>query len=211
VLRHGKFTKLPGLKSTDGTRAAAINARGDIVGTSEDTTGGQVSWHAVIWPAAHPGTVRELVADGPAPTWAQGVDVDDNGTVLGFVGQRPTEGQHPYVWPAVGPGRPLVAPAGYGYPEGTAIRAGWVAGTAFGPDGSSAAVRWRVPSGAATVLPGGFGTAVAVNLFGSVAADNAVIHLGGRIRSVSGEIKVLADWGVAAGTAGGAAVVWIGC
>jgi probable HAF family extracellular repeat protein len=214
VYRNGRFTLLPGLTSTDSTVAVAINANGNIVGRSEDTTVSPVAWHAVIWPAAHPGTVRELTVDGQSAPWATAVDVDDDGTVLGQLGQRPTPEQRPYVWPADGPGYSLAAPAGTGYPEGAAIHDGWVAGTAIteGDVGFSVPVRWNLRLGRATVASTEQGTGVAVNRRGTVASVDALIYRNGRVQHLGGFVTVLADNGTAAGADApllqGNAVIW---
>jgi probable HAF family extracellular repeat protein len=214
VYRNGSFTLLPGLKSTDATVAVAINAQGDVVGRSEDTTTSPVAWHAVIWPAARPGTVRELTVDGQSAPWATAVDIDDDGTVLGQLGQRPTPEQRPYIWPADGPGYSLNAPAGTGYPEGTAIHDGWVAGTAIteGDVGHSVPVRWNLHLGQATVISTEPGTGVAVNRRGTVAIVDALIYRSGRRQYLGGSVTVLADDGTAAGAdvyfLPGNAVIW---
>lgn len=213
VLRGGKVTRLPGLRPTDETEARAINSRGDIIGVSKDFSGTTFTTHAVVWPAHRPGTVRELVADGPEPTWVSGVDIDDDGTALGFVGRRPTAGQHPYVWPAVGKGRALTAPAGYTYPEGTAIRAGWVSGTAFDANGNGAVLRWHLSHGRANVLPGSFG-GVGVNAHGTVITNVSIIRRDGRVSAPDGYLTTVDDRGVVAGATDallGRAATWSRC
>jgi uncharacterized membrane protein len=215
VYRENQFALLPGLNPTDETRAAAVNSRGDIVGTSEDTAANPVIRRAVVWPADLPGTVRELqVADAPAVP-AAGVDIDEDGTVLGFVGDRPSETQYPYVWPDGGRGYALAAPSGTGYAEGVAIRDGWVAGTAF-LNGGSVVVRWDLRTGAGRVVSTETGGAFAVNRHATVAAVGALIHLNGRTGYLGGNAKptVLSDDGTAAGSASyadGPAVRWTGC
>lgn len=215
VLRNGDFTMLPGLKSSDATTPAAINSRGDIVGTSEDVSVNPVVVHAVIWPADKPGTVRELTVDGASPPWATGVDIDDDGTALGMVGAPTTPDRRPYIWPARGPGYPLTAPAGTDSPEAVAIRGGWVAGTAV-LDGNSAVVRWNLRAGTATVISTSHGSAFAVNRDGTVAVFEALIYRNGRVRALGANAQpaVLSDRGTVAGSDapfGGNAVIWTGC
>lgn len=203
IYRDGRLSLLPGLEPTDETSAVAINARGDVVGRSGS--------HAVLWPADQPGTVRELAVDPSLPMPATGVDIDDDGTVLGFLGCRTCDGQRPYVWPAGGAGYALAAPAGTGYPEGMAIHNGWVAGTAVA-DGRSVAVRWDLSNGAASVISTEHGTATAVNSRGTVAAADALLYRNGRVQVLDGHVAVLTDRGTAAGWdapyLSGNAVIW---
>jgi uncharacterized membrane protein len=203
IHRNGGFSLLPGLETTDETSAVAINARGDVVGQSGE--------RAVIWPADHPGTVRELTVDASSPMSSTGVDIDDDGTVLGFLGCRPCEEQRPYIWPADGPGYPLAAPAGTGYPEGVAIRNGWVAGAAVA-DYRGVAVRWDLRAETASVISTEHGSAAAVNRRGTVAASDALLYRNGRVQVLNGYVTVLTDQGTAAGSdapyLSGNAVVW---
>ena len=150
--RNGGFALLPGLKPADATKAVAVNRRGDIVGTSEDYSVDPVVFHAVIWSADRPGSARELTVGGQSPAWATGIDIDDDGTVLGLLGQRPTPEQRPFIWPARGPGYPLTGPAGTGYPFGVAIHDGWVTGEVVTDDGLGVVALWNLRSGTARVI-----------------------------------------------------------
>jgi hypothetical protein len=203
VYRDGRFSLLPGLVPTDDTSAVAINARGDVVGRSGP--------RAVLWPADQPGTVRELAVDPSLPMPATGVDIDDDGTVLGFLGCRTCDGQRPYIWPAGRAGYELAAPAGTGYPEGMAIHNGWVAGTAIA-DYSGVAVRWDLSAGTASVISTEHGSARAVNSRGTVAAADALLYRNGRVQVLNGYAAVLTDSGTAAGSdaafLSGNAVIW---
>lgn len=212
VYRNGRFRMLPGLTATAETTATAINSRGDIVGVSYDAVNSGLR-RAVIWPADRPGTVRELVPDTTTDP-AAGVDVDDDGTVLGFLGSRPTETQRPYVWPASGRAFALTAPAGYGYAEGVAIRDGWVAGTALPlAGGNSVTVRWDLPTRTARFASTEHGVAYSVNRHGTIGANGALLYRDGRIRDLGPDARpvVLGDDGTAAGSIVGTAVRWIGC
>ncbi len=212
--RGGHFSLLPGLTATDDTEAHAINARGDIVGVSGNLTETAIR-HAVIWPAAHPGTVRELVPVGALTSSVVAVDIDADGTVLGFLGDRPSEEQRPYIWPAHGPGYVLNGPAGSGYPEATAVHNGWVVGTVDPQDGTPdlQLVRWNLRTRKATVV----GTAPwpkAVNRQGTIATVDALYYPGGRVREMNGYVSVLSDDGTAAGATAeynGIAAIWKGC
>jgi hypothetical protein len=215
VYRNGRFALLPGLKPGDATKAVAINRRGDIVGTSEDYSVDPVVFHAVIWSADRPGSARELTVGGQSPAWATGIDIDDDGTVLGLIGQRPTPEQRPFVWPAHGRGYPLIGPPGTGYPFGVAIHAGWVTGEVLGGDGLSVVALWNLRSGTAQVISNALGAATAVNKKGTVATFNAIIYRNGQVRILEGYPTVLSDHGTAAGSDGlfgtGRAVIWTGC
>ena len=215
VYRNGGFVLLPGLKPGDATNAVAINWRGDIVGTSEDYSVDPVVFHAVIWSADRPGRPRELTVGGQSPAWATGIDIDDEGTVLGQVGQRPTPEQRPFVWPARGPGYPLTGPAGTGYPFGVAIRDGWVTGEVLTADGHGVVALWNLRSGTTRVISTALGAATAVNKKGTVAMSNAIIYTDGKVHMLEGYPTVLSDHATAAGSDGlfgmGRAVIWTGC
>ena len=212
---NGDFTLLPGLKPTDATNAVAINKRGEIVGTSEDDSVDPVVSHAVIWSADNPGSVRELTVDGQSPPWATGIDIDDNSTALGLLGQRTTPEARPFVWPARGSGYPLNAPAATGFPFGVAIHDEWVTGEVVTADGFGVVALWNLSSGNAQVISTELGAATAVNKDGTVATFNALIYRNGQVRMLDGYPTVLSDYGTAAGSDGlfgsGHAVMWTGC
>jgi hypothetical protein len=212
LFRDGRFTLLPGLAPTDSTRAVAVNSLGDVVGTSEDDTVNPAALRAVVWPADQPDRARELV---PGASFSTGVDIDDDGTALGLLGQRPDPGQRPFLWSADRGARFLTAPAGTELAEAAAIRDRWVAGTAVG-DGSSVVVRWDLNTGSATVVSTQYGSASAVNRQGTIATSGALISRTGGVGTigVDAHVTVLADNGVAAGADApfqGQAVVWTGC
>jgi uncharacterized membrane protein len=217
VYRAGRARLLPALQPGDETRALAINARGDVVGMDARYADGIYRTWAVLWPADRPGTVRELVVTGETPERVTAVDIDDDGTVLGFVGGEPTADQHPYVWPARGTGYPLAAPEGTGYPKGVAVHAGQVVGYAVqweGDMGFFRAVRWNLRSGTSEIVTPTTGSAVAVNRQGMLASTNTVVYPDGRALDLGGFIRVLSDHRTAAGTTAefmaGSAVVWVG-
>jgi hypothetical protein len=215
--QHGHLAELPGLQPGDTTLAAAINARGDVAGYSvSDPTGSAVA-HAVVWPANRPGSVRELTVPGQAGLSAA-IGIDDNGTILGYVGGQP--GATFYVWSPDGTPRQLPAPAGTTDATGNAIRNGWVAGSAF--DGQhSVPVRWNLRSGSVEQLSTEFLVGVAVNRYGSVSLEQSIAHRDGRIVPLPGLTEfgplgasVLTDRGTAAGFANDGivhAVTWTGC
>jgi uncharacterized membrane protein len=217
IYRHGRFTLLPGLKPTDSTTATAINSRGDVVGISEDDTFNPAVAHAVIWPAGRPNAVRALTVDGASPSWAVALDIDDNGTVLGYFDPRP--GETPYVWPAHGHGHALTGPSGSSYPEAFAIANGWVVGSAFVAD-QSVVLRWNLRSGAVEVVATD-ATPRAVNRHGTVAVLGALVHSAGNIvvlPTLDGRVavpNVVTSRGTAAGSVGefsnAQAVIWTGC
>lgn len=215
VYRDGVARVLPALTPGDDTEAVAVNSRGDVVGTSRGTTS-----RVVLWPADRPGTVRELTTTDQS-TYGWGVDIDDDGTVLGFMNGRPNPAQHPYVWRPDGTGFPLAAPAGTGYPEAMAIHHGWVAGTAWVPTGdgmmTSALARWNLRTGASVSMPDllYFGP-ISVNKQGTIGAGTKLIYRNGHVRELGANVRVVSDRGTAAGTVGpvdgfGEAVLWTGC
>jgi hypothetical protein len=216
--RGGRFTILPGLTPTDSTQAVAINTRGDIVGTSLNRT--TSTYHPVIWSVGRPDKVRELIAAGEPPGQRMVMDVDDDGTVLGYLGLTP--GGTGYVWPPNRTGYRLRAPAGTSEPQGAAIRDGWVAGGTMMPDewGSHSVVaRWNLRTGSAKVISTEYGAVSAVNRYGTVAANGgAFLHLDGRVVPFGNGRSwpfVLTDRGWAAGNDEpfglGNAMLWIGC
>ncbi|MEU5941432.1 hypothetical protein ABZ807_20125 [Micromonospora sp. NPDC047548] len=79
--RDGKLAPLP-LPQPDArdTNVVAINATGDMVGSSSDPVTGQ--WVPLRWPANRPGTVE--VIDAPAGTMPTGLT--SNGTIVGNTG-----------------------------------------------------------------------------------------------------------------------------
>jgi hypothetical protein len=214
---HGRFGTLPGLLPGDVTEPAAINARGDVVGYSLTDPMGSSVWHAVIWPANRPGTVRELNVPG-ATGPAAAIDIDDDGTILGHIGQNP--GATYYVWPPNGAPRQLPAPAGTTEAVGSAIRNGWVAGSAF--DGQhSVPVRWNLRTGSVLQLSTDFLTGDAVNRHGAVSLGQSIAHRDGSIVALPGltasdarVARVLTDRGTAAGFDNDGtvhAVTWTAC
>jgi uncharacterized membrane protein len=222
VYQNGAARLLPALTAGAETKATAINSRGDVVGSSDETTTSGPVTRAVIWPADQPGTVRALVPDPtvPAPAPAVAVDIDDNGTVLGFLGWRPNESQRPYVWPRHGPGFALTGPAGTSYPEATSIHGVWVAGymSVSRGDGSGfqAAVRWDLRTRVAEVISNDHNWAYAVNSAGTVAVNGALIYANGRTLDMGGHVTVVSDRGTAAGTSSehsgdALALVWTRC
>jgi len=213
LYRDGRFTLLPGLRSTDVTVPTGINSRGDIVGYSQDPTGPVATYHAVVWPAGHPGTVRELTVPGQPGAFAMGVGIDDDGTVLGWVGGRP--GQTNYIWPPRGAPYPLTGPAGVQFIEASAIRNGWVVG--FGQMGQQlVGLQWNLRTGQAQVASTEYPLFISVNSRGTIGANGAIIHRNGRTVPLDrgGTPIVLTDSGTAAGmidSFGGPPVVWTGC
>lgn len=218
VYQAGRARVLPALHPGDSATAVAINSGGDIVGTNAGTVDGVYREWAVLWPADRPGTVRELIVIGESPQVVKGVDIDDDGTILGFVGFQPTEQQHPYVWPGRGSGYPLAAPDGTGYPRAAAVHNGQVVGSVLtwdGDTGYSVATRWDLTTRTAKVVSTTPSSAVAVNRQGTIAIDTALIYRDGTVRELGGIVRVLSDRHTAAGMdAGfpiGTAITWTHC
>ncbi|MGW6282750.1 hypothetical protein [Kribbella sp. NPDC055071] len=85
---NGTARKLTPPANMKGANAAALNERGDVVGTAVDKVTGQVS--AVVWPAN--GKPRRLLAQGSS----YAVDINDAGVVIGGVTGDETD--TPTVW-----------------------------------------------------------------------------------------------------------------
>jgi len=218
VYQAGQARVLPALHPGDDTVAVAVNARGDILGNDSGSVDGVYRQWAVLWPADRPGTVREMRLTGESSPGVTAIDIDDDGTILANVGPRPSDEQHPYVWPARGAGYPLAAPAGTAYPGAEAIHAGRVVGTVMQPQGdwaNSVVTRWNLPAGTATIVSTTEGVAVAVNRQGTIATYAALVSPRGSVRALDGYPRVLSDRHTAAGTdqefLRGSAVVWSGC
>jgi hypothetical protein len=203
--QDGRFTTLAGLRPDHRTSAVAINARGDILGVSQNPAA-LAEAHLVVWPAGQPDTPRELTAPpGAISGDIYAVDIDDDGTVVG--------GSHSttlgYIWPRGGAPRVLRGPAGEPHVYTWKIRRGWIAGGLISPDGEIPAA-WRTHGRAANML-GAAGRARAVNRHGDLAVSGtglpaAIAHRGGRIVPLpgvvepnSGEAVTLSDRGAAAG------------
>jgi hypothetical protein len=212
MYREGRFTLLPGLRSTDATVPAAINSRGDVVGYSLETTGTTATFHAVLWPADRPGTVRELTVPGQPAAWLRATDIDEDGTVLGFLGGWP--GQTYYIWRPNGVAYPLSGPAAGQVSEATAIRNGWVVG--YGQtDGQSVGLRWNLRTGGVQIVSTQYPFFRTINSTGTIAAIGAIIHRDGRAVPLGDNAVpiVLTDRGTAAGMFGffTPPVIWTGC
>lgn len=209
IYRDGRFTMLPAPIQGASTDAVAINSRGDVVGN--------VTGAVVVWPANRPGTVRVLTQpDGW--TNATATDVDEDGTVVGYVGGFPPG--TPYVWPAVGTPHPLPIPAGSEGGTADAIRLGMVAGNVFppptGPVNATAPTLWNLRTGSFTIRSDVAAGAFSVNRWGTIGGGGAIIHADGRVVPIlSGAfVNAMTDRGVGAGTttyAMGQAVIWTGC
>ena len=109
VYRNGKVSLLPKFHSV-AAAPNAINARGDIIGS---VTGAKTQT-SVIWPAAHPGTVRALL---PANLLAN--TISDSGLIGGSIG--PFDEGRPYVGDGKGSGHTLST--GLADPQGTVFQA----------------------------------------------------------------------------------------
>ncbi|MEV0788640.1 hypothetical protein [Kribbella sp. NPDC050459] len=219
--QDGRFTTLAGLRLGHRTDAVAVNARGDILGVSQDPSTFEA--HVVVWPAGHPDTPHELATPPGASTRdLYAVDIDDDGTVIGGSHSPTTVG---YIWPRGGPARVLRGPGGEPYLYTWKIRRGWIAGGLISPAGEMPAA-WRIHARAANV-PGVVGRAAAVNRHGDLAVSGsglpaAIAHRGGRIVPLpgvaggeSGAAVTLSDHGVAAGWLIDGQqthpVFWLGC
>jgi uncharacterized membrane protein len=166
--RNGQVTSLPSPQSARSAQPTAINGGGGIVGTAfyapQERDG-----YAVVWSADN--AVRKL----PRPDGfneARASDIDDDGTVVGYVQQWDYPNarlldERAVAWSADGSWRFLAGLVPNAHTEALAIRNGRVVGTEQGRDH---ALAWDARSGEATELPT-HGRPVAINSHGSVALD----------------------------------------
>jgi hypothetical protein len=212
VYRDGRFTMLVGLRPTDVTVPTAINSRGDIVGYSLDTVGTTATYHAVVWPADAAGTVRELTVPGQSGVWTMGLDIDEDGTVLGWLSGPSVPIS--YIWPPDGAPYPLQGPAGVQVNQARAIRNGWVVGFGQIDYMQGVGLRWNLRTGRVQVASTEYPSLITVNNTGTIAAAGAIIHRNGKAVPLGGFIPVvLTDRGTAAGANGlfTPPIVWTGC
>lgn len=165
VYRDGTYTVLPqpgGL--TEFISVAGINEGGDILGSDntldfDSTTGDYYPQQLpLVWPAAAPGTFRQLAAP-TGPGMVRADDIDDDGTVVGArVSMPPDSGRNALVWRPDGTVREPAADSL------TAVRDGWAVG--FHND---EAVLWHLGDGTEKRLSLPF--AVDVNAHGWVAGQ----------------------------------------
>jgi hypothetical protein len=212
--RNGRFTDLPTLVPGDSAIPVAINARADAVGYEYDLHGG---FHAVIWPANRPGTVRELARPATVLS-ATPQGIDDDGTVVG-TGSAAGIFQLSVVWPAHGTPRVLGTPGGATLSGVVGIRNGWVGGWEATSTGS-APVRWNLRTGVAESVDTQ-SIVYGVNRHGTLAMQGALAHrdrvvtLPGFSTDDARGAKTIADTGVAAGFDNSQgfiqAVIWRGC
>lgn len=209
--RSGRFTMLPAPNPGDETEAFAINSRGDVVGRSWNPDGHRL----VVWPADRPGTVRVLNGPDGQPAEALASDIDEDGTVVGYL--LPLPPGDPYVWPA--DGRPYPLPRPEGSSGGVAaIRLGVVAGSVF-EDSAQAPTPtvWNLRTGTTTPRPELTGMElISVNRWGTIGTNGAIGHADGRVVPVGNDavVEVVTDGGVAAGMTDrffGQAVRWFNC
>lgn len=202
--RAGRYTWLPPLTPGDETVAAGINDHGDVVGSS----GG----YAVVWPGGNPAAVRKLTVPGQPDAGLTAVGIDEDGTVLGAIGNQ--AGGTPYVWPAHGAPYELPAVPGTSSRWGTAIRNGWVAGYAQQGE-QDVAVRWNLRTHQVDIVSTVYSGLLAVNRHGTAAALTAVIHRDGTAVPLdpSGYAVLLTDSGAVAGNESylGEPRFWFGC
>jgi hypothetical protein len=147
----GAVTFLPGLPGSSGGSAVAIAPDGSVTGSVSFADGRET---AVVW--APDNTVRALPDSG----WSRAVDIDADGTVIGYVTDaavRWAPGAQPGVLPAYEPGPDT-------HRELTAISAGRVLGQEH--HGSSVQVVEWAPG--ANPVSFGAGWAQAINARGSI-------------------------------------------
>ncbi|GAB2840575.1 hypothetical protein GCM10027176_50500 [Actinoallomurus bryophytorum] len=166
--KNGQVTGLPSPESARSTEPTVINSGGEIAGTAFYAAN---AWdgYAVVWSADN--AVRKL----PRPDGfneARVSDIDDDGTVVGYVTQwdyakAEVLNERAVAWSADGSWRFLPGLVPDAHTQALTIRNGRVAGTEQGRDH---AVAWDARSGEATELPAR-GRPVAINSGGSVALN----------------------------------------
>lgn len=213
VYRAGRFTILPALNPGEDTEAVAVNSRGDVVGQTFSAGG----WRVVVWPADRPGTVRVLTLPDGQPADALAGDIDEDGTVVGYL--HPYPPGTPYIWPARGIPHPLPVPADSQGGNAVAIRLGMVAGNVYHPVDPTMSrtvpTLWNQRTGTRTMWTGLENGARAVNRWGTIGLYGAVQYADGRTVSLGygAPVTVVTDRGIAAGATdlfNGQAVIWVG-
>lgn len=141
----------------------AINERGDIAGTHHTPEGVRPFVVRAAGPSAAP-------VDLPLPvgtSHGEATDIDEDGTVVGFVGDA-TGADRAYRWTPEGAGRNLLVPAGTGKDSrALVVRGGWVAGWVAGNNpGEFLALRWQLSTRDVQAFPRLFTAAAGVNADG---------------------------------------------
>lgn len=149
------------LGGTTGGEARGINEAGVVAGmiVNYRTPPVAVRWASID---ARP----EALPLPPGVDIATARDIDEDGTIVGFLGEQTT----PYVWFADGEHHPLPLPPLDGKPatggDAMSIRNGWVSGMATYGMGRYRAVRWNVHTGEVTLFPDIETRAAGVNAHG---------------------------------------------
>jgi hypothetical protein len=141
-----------------------INLRGDIIVTASPRSrphGGKVVF---LWRAG-----TDLAVRVPLPARAEGMDVTDDGTIVGDTISADGSEITSYTWNLKGAGRKLAVPSGQSAAV-FAARGDWATGNLW-PSGAVA--RWNLRTGGLTVLDV-HGPANAVNGHGWIVADGKV-------------------------------------
>jgi hypothetical protein len=165
--RDGQVTSLPVPPSARSIQPTAISGGGEIAGIAFYAPAGD--GYAVVWSTDN--AVRKL----PRPDGFNEVrvsDIDDDGTVVGYVQQwdypnAEILNERAVAWSADGSWRYLAGLVPDAHTEALTIRNGRVAGTEEGRDH---ALAWDAHSGEATELPAR-GRPIAINSGGSVALN----------------------------------------
>jgi uncharacterized membrane protein len=178
VYRDGAVTRLALDGAKDG-EARGINENGVIAGTLDRTV--PVRW-------AGPGSSPEKLPLPAASRTGQASDIDEDGTIVGWVGDRAAA----YVWFPDGTHRELPAPTADGKRpteiDASSIRNGWVTGTAQYAVGVWRVVRWNLNTGEAAVFPELHIRAYGINKHGWLVAS--AVGPTGLIRTDTGTVTL---------------------
>jgi hypothetical protein len=158
VGHDGGTTALPRDPAWDSSSADLVNNAGDVVGIADAGLRRTV----VVWPAAAPGTYRELPT--PDVDFLDLTDVDEQGRIVAVTDSGSGGG---FVWDTDGRWRPLVAPGAGGHSTPWAVRDGRVVGSA--DDGTGpAAGEWNARGALVRTIRGGAIQAKAIGGRGTV-------------------------------------------
>jgi hypothetical protein len=173
-----------------------INARGDILATARHKTDPDGKGTPLLWKAGS--TVATRL---PLPAGAEGLDITDDGTIIGDVVSGPDiMGLTSYAWNQQGVGHKLKAPAGQTGAASSA-QGEWASGNLW-PSGTVA--RWNLRTGAVTDL-NIHAPATAINGHGWIITDGALQRDGATVKlapsdGVKGDPSDVSDTGTVVGS-----------
>jgi hypothetical protein len=205
MVRDGHYSVLPVPSWTVEGDVTGINARGDLVGWVD---GKDVGRRALVWPAAAPGTVRELST--PDGWGSSAVAITDSGVIVGYLQDADEQRFRPYRWSVDGTGTTLPdppadpSPSSGPIPPQVAVLAAngdWVLGTR--------GVRWNLRTGRADTYTGLAGELIdrQGRIFGEAGddRDRPAVWVDGQVRMLPvpkatpvGEVQIISPDGTRA-------------